>query len=182
VPFGFVFRLVDSFDTPREIALHLLVWVVLGCVMAWMSFWGEARVTVGTTTLAVTREGRTAMFLRDEISAVFVDGKELVVLDRRSREVAREPHQARVPELAAALTGFQFPWRDGDPYASLYRPWTAGGGELSETANAMLALRAAALRRRAGAEARGLRGAVQELGFVVRDDRTGQSWRPLVTT
>jgi hypothetical protein len=182
VPFGFVFRLVASLDTPPEIALYLLVWTAAGCAVAGLSFWGEAKATVTAGSLTVTREGRAATFAREDVSAVFLDGKDLVVLDRRSREVAREPPRATEQALAAALKQFRFPWRDGDPYARIYRPWTPGTGDLPEAANAMLALRAAALRRKAGTEARGLRAAVQELGFVVRDDASGQSWRPLVSS
>jgi hypothetical protein len=175
-----LFRIAGAIDRPWEVAVNLAIWLAVGAGLAVGAAREAARVTLTPTEVRVDRGGRSERIARSDVAAVFLDGKRLVVLDRESRQVAREPHQARGPVLADAFRAYGYPWQDADPYAALFRRWVPDLPDVPPAVNAVLAAREIALRKKAGTEARELRDAVEKLGFVVRDEGVQQYWRPLV--
>ncbi|MGC9670265.1 hypothetical protein ACNTMW_27445 [Planosporangium sp. 12N6] len=180
VPLGIVFRVFAAVDRPREVAVNAAVWVVVGLGIAVAALRTSAKVTLTGAELHLDHDDRTRTVARADIDAVFVDGKDLVVLDRESRQIFRGTHQASGAALAAAFRRQGYPWRDADPYADLYHRWVPGAGDLPPAVDAVLAARETALSKKSGRDARELRDAVEKLGFTVRDEGTRQYWRPLV--
>jgi hypothetical protein len=180
LPLRPVFRFLGSVDTPREILINLAIWLVLGLIAARAALNDSTKVTVTDAGLHLGKDGRAQTIPRDDVAAVYLDGKKLVVLDRESRQLVRENHQAPKAALARAFEAHGYPWQDADPYADLYRRWVPNTPDLPPAANAVLTAREIALKKKAGQEIRELRDAVEKLGFVVRDDGARQYWRPLV--
>jgi hypothetical protein len=180
MPMRAVVRVVGAVDRPWEIAVNLAIWLVLGLLVARSALAESARLTVTDSDLRLDRGDWTRTIPRADIDTVFGEGGRLVVLDRESRSVVREPTQAPMAAVAAALRDRGYPWRDEDPYAGLYRRWWTDTPELPESVNKVLAARELALKRKAADEVRELGDAVQRLGFAVRDEGPKQYWRPLV--
>jgi hypothetical protein len=160
--------------------VNLAIWLAVGIALVAASLKESATVTLTDAELAVESGGRTVTVARGDVSAVFRDGAKLVVLDRDSRQLVRDGHRAPAAALAEAFRAYGYPWLDADPHADRYRRWTPGTADLPPAVNAVLAAREVALRKKDREQAAELRGAVEELGFVLRDDGTGQLWRPLV--
>jgi hypothetical protein len=117
---------------------------------------------------------------RAEVAAAFLDGKKLVVLDHESRQRVRDTVPVSAADVTRAFRAYGYPWQDADPYADRFREWVPGIPQLPSTVDTVLAARAAALKRKAHREVRSLGEAVQDLGFVVREEGNRQYWRPLV--
>ncbi|MEV8021818.1 hypothetical protein AB0O76_36935 [Streptomyces sp. NPDC086554] len=67
---------------------------------------------------------------------------------------------------------------EADPHAARFHRWIPGVPELPAEVHAVLAAREAALKRKAGTDARDLRETLQGLGVLIRDENKNQYWRP----
>jgi len=175
-----VFRLVGAVDEPWEIAVALAVGLLLGAGVAVLAFTESMTVTLTGAQARFATHDRIRTVPRADVDAVFVDGRRLVVLDRESRQLVRDTHQASAAVLAGAFRAYGYPWRDADPYADLFRRWVPGTPDLPAATNAVLAAREVALKKKAGRDVDDLRDAVEKLGVTVRDEGARQFWRPLV--
>ena len=182
LPFRFVVRGLGSVDRPAEIGVNLAIWVVLGLMVVATAVREALRVTITDAELHLTGPGWARTIARADVAAVFLDGRDLVVLDQASRQLVHHRHEAPERRLAAAFDAHGYPWLAADPHAGRYRPWVPDTPDLPPTVNAVLRARQTVLRRRGDAasrDARDLLDQVQQLGFTVRDDSTGQHWRSL---
>ena len=175
-----LFRLIAGVDRSWEVAICLTVGALLGLGVALVTMTESMTVTLTDTELHLDRNDRARTIVRSDVAAVFVDGGRLVVLDRDSRQLVRDPHRLSRDALARGFRAHGYPWQDADPYAGLYRRWTPETADLPAAVNAVLAARKVALKKKAGAEIHDLGDAVEKLGFAVREDGATQYWRPLV--
>lgn len=180
LPIRFLFRLAASVAAPWEIAVCAGGGVVLGFGLALLAVTDSLRVTLTTDGIRLDERDRSWTVDRADVDAVFLDGRLLVVLDRHSCVVVRDVPQASREALAHGFRSHGYPWRDTDPYADLYRRWIPGTPDLPPAVDAVLAARAVALRKRSAGECRNLAGAVEKLGYAVREEGGRQYWRPLV--
>jgi hypothetical protein len=135
-------------------------------------------VTVADDRVTFTRGGVARAVKRPLVSAVFLDGKQLVLLGRATEELAREASDLEADRLRDAFVVHGFPWRaGGDPYRDEYQRWVDGVPGLPASANALLKARARALDKGDGDEVAQLRADLARLGVVVRDESKRQYWR-----
>jgi hypothetical protein len=181
VPFGGPLRLVAALDDGWGRVAGVGAGVLLGAALAFIAVQETLKVSVGDDRLTLTLGERTRTVVRGEVDAVFVEGKQLVVLDRESRQVVRERlENAGSPVVERAFRAHGYPWVARDPYDELFRRWVPDLPDLPAAVNAVLAARAVALSNKSATDATELRDEVQKLGFTVRDDGAVQHWRPLV--
>jgi hypothetical protein len=181
VPMRGPLELIDSWDGPWAAAGLGLAGLVLGLVLAFLAMITCLKVTVTGEWLRIDKDDKQRTITRDEVDAVFADGKKLVILDRESRQLLRETSEASADEMARAFTAHGYPWLKRDPYEELYRRWVPDTPDLPGAVNALLKAREAALKKNAGDDIAELHDEVQKLGFVVRDGKSAkQYWRPLV--
>ena len=180
LPFRFVIRLFGGIDRPWEIAVNLAIWLSTGFGIAMAAVTEALKITLTDEAVLVDKDRHKRSIPRVDVDTVFLDGRHLDVLDRESRYLVRDVHEASRTTLAAAFRRHHYPWQEIDPYADLYRRWVIGSPDLPPAVNDVLAARESALRKRARTEALDLRSAVENLGYTVRDDGSRQFWRPLV--
>ncbi|CAM5237113.1 hypothetical protein SALBM135S_00654 [Streptomyces alboniger] len=171
---------VGRLDAPWQTGLVMAAGLAAGLVLAFTAVAESMRLELTDERVRIERHGRTRVLARADISAVFRDGKHLVVLGTDSAELARGEHGAPAAALAEAFRAHGYPWRDADPHAALFHRWIPGTPDLPAEVHALLAARRAALKRDAARDARDVADAVREAGFVVRDEKREQYWRPLV--
>lgn len=180
IPMRGPIRLIASFDGEWAVAALVVVGLVLGLLLAHAAIAESLRVTVTDHLLRLERDGESRTIERRLVDVVFLDGPELVVLDRASRQLVRERHESTAAAVARTFHAHGYRWREGDPYQELYRRWVPDTPDLPPPVNAVLAAREIALRKKVRRDVGELRDEVQKLGFVVRDDGPRQYWRPLV--
>ena len=178
VPFQGPFKLVASVPEPHATIGALAIGGLAGLVLATMAALDRLTVTVADDHATFTRGGVTRAVKRPLVSAVFLDGKQLVLLGRATEELAREASDLEADRLRDAFMLHGFPWRaGGDPYRDEYQRWVDGVPGLPASANALLKARARALDKGDGDEVAQLRADLARLGVVVRDERKRQYWR-----
>lgn len=177
---GVVWRVAASVDTWWKVTVQAAILAVLGAVASAEIVRRSTRVTIGRALVRLETGDRVVSVNRTDVDFVFTDGSVLVILDHESRELFRGEPQAGRAELERGFREFGYPWRDGDPFTDLYRPWEPGSGRLPLEADAVLSARAVALRKKAGREATELREILEKLGYAIRDEGDRQLWRPLV--
>lgn len=181
LPLRTVVEFVASVEETWQVMAFMAGGFVLGLVLAFVSLSESLTVTLTDSRVEATHDHWGEVGLdHAEVAAVFMDGKQLVILGHDSRQLVRGTHAAPAQRLAAAFRAHGYPWQDSDPYADLYKKWSPDSGALRPEVNAVLAARKEALKHKSGYDVRELTGAVEELGYTVRDKGTEQFWRPLV--
>ncbi|MGH3683449.1 MAG: YqeB family protein [Natronosporangium sp.] len=145
-PFQGVFERVDQLPEPVATTGGLLVGAAAGLVLAHLASRESLSVRVSTEAATITWNGRRHTVPRAAVETVFLDRRELVVLGRTGRELAREPSDQDTDRLAAAFREHGFPWHDGgDPHQHAYRRWVPDLPGLPPGADPLLKARHRAL-------------------------------------
>jgi hypothetical protein len=173
-PFRGPLELVNSIPEPLATLGALGVGLVGGLILALMAHGERLAVTVSADRVRLDGDEYAATFERDEISAVFVEKNQLVVLGRDTGELARRPTELDRTQLAQAFQQHGFPWRDGDPHAEGYRRWVPDTPGLPPGANALFVARATS---KDADDVKELRAELAKLGVLVRGDKDKQYWR-----
>lgn len=179
VPFQGPLELVASVPDPQATIGSLALGVAGGLVVAVLAEQDYVRVTVEDDQLTVTRGGSSRRVPRASVEAVFLDGKQLVLLGHETDELVREGGDLPDAErLEAAFRAHGYPWvPGGDPHKDEYRRWVEDLPDLPAGADAVLKARARALDRGDKEDAAQLRLELGKLGLVVRNEGKRQFWR-----
>jgi hypothetical protein len=147
VPFQGPLELVASVPDPQATIGSLALGVAGGLVVAVLAEQDYVRVTVEDDQLTVTSGGSSRRVPRASVEAVFLDGKQLVLLGHETDELVREGGDLPDAErLQAAFRAHGYPWvRGGDPHKDEYRRWVEDLPDLPAGADAVLKARARAL-------------------------------------
>lgn len=175
------FELIASVPEPAATVGALLLGALAGLVLAWLADLDHVTATVDDQQVTLTHEGRDRTLRRAAVGAVFLDGKQLVLLGHRTEELARIKGDLDAARFAAAFGAHGYPWReDGDPHAAAYRRWVdgvPGVPDLPAGAAPLLTARGHALRKSRKDDAGQLRAELARLGVVVREEGKQQYWR-----
>jgi hypothetical protein len=179
-PFKLVDELVASFGEPQATIVAVAIGTVAGLALALVAEQDRLTVTVSGDQVSLSRGESTRRIERASVSAVFLDGKQLVVLGHRTEELTREDSDLDADRLRIAFLTHGYSWLSGgDPYKDEYRLWVEDSLDLPSGADALLKARARALGK--GGEGKDdaaeLRAELARLGIVVRDERKSQFWR-----
>ncbi|MFI5712888.1 hypothetical protein [Kribbella sp. NPDC051620] len=184
VPFQGPLELISRWDGWWVVAICLAVGLIGGVLLAAMALEDTLKTTIGNTEVEFLKNQRTTRVPREKVALVFLDGKEIVLQDSRSAELAREKHDelgaAARTKIQAAFRAHGYPWSDaGDPHEAEFRRWVEGDPDLSPAANAVLKARSKAFDQgdKGKADLRELRQELGKLGYVVRDRDKKQYWR-----
>ncbi|MEH0970647.1 hypothetical protein V6U77_05865 [Micromonospora sp. CPCC 205546] len=172
-----LFELVAGLPDPQAGFGGLALGTLGGLLVAAVGTAERLAVTVGTERVRLRRDRADRQVERRPVRAVFVDGKDLVLLGADDGELVRERSDLPVDRLRDAFRAHGWPWTDGDPHRDAYRRWVPGLPGLPPAADALLRARQRALDSDRGGEARELRGELGRAGVVLRDDGRRQYWR-----
>ncbi|MGW3467869.1 YqeB family protein [Saccharopolyspora sp. NPDC000995] len=176
-PFQGVFQLAASVPDPWGMVGAIAIGAILGLGFAGLMAQERLTVTVEPEQVVLTVGRSQQHIARAEIGYVYVDGKNLLVLDESGGEHIRQPSDLDKFALRRAFTEHGYPWRDKDPFTGSYSLWVEDTPELSLRINSLMAARERALRKRAGKEAALLRTELVKHKILVRDEKKRQYWR-----
>lgn len=145
------------------------------CVGVWVG--REWQKDCGVTTISaagvtVTRGGNEHHAAREQISGVFVDRDDLVLVDQLSAELLRtKTDQALVPRLHRAFDELDCPWQGmADPHEREFVTWVDGQCPPDARAQALLRTRQRALADNRSGAAEDARDQLRDLGITNRDN------------
>lgn len=183
VPLQGPLEIVARWDGWWVVAICIALGVIGGLLLAAMAMEDTLKTTISTTEVEFLKNQRTTRVPRDKVALAFLDGKEIVLQDSRSAELAREKHDqlgGDAKKIPVAFRAHGYPWSDsGDPHEHKFRRWVEDDPELSPAANAVLKARSKAFDQgdKGKADLRELRLELAKLGHVVRDRDKKQYWR-----
>ncbi|GAA4621150.1 YqeB family protein [Saccharopolyspora hordei] len=184
-----IIGLVGDAPGPLRLAAALpTAWAVpvLTAVGLAAGAWLAAEAKRDALELVVDHDGvhleqaRAERYLRrEDVAAVFLDGRDLVFLDATTRQLAR--HRASdlpAQQVRAAFERCGYPWAGtADPHEGEFRTWVDGHPDLDDEAHGLLRSRARALTDEQLGTAAELADRLQEIGVVVRDRGGAQQYR-----
>ena len=178
-PFQGPFELVASIPEPYVTIALPVIGAIVGVVLFMIMISEGLTITLTRHDVELKRGDTTQQIGRDNIGTVFLDRKELVILDGFGAEVGREKSDLKPERIHQAFSVAGYPWEDdGDPFAADYRRWVDGAPALPAGANAVLKARAKALEKGESKDVIELRRELNAIGVVVRDQDKVQHWRP----
>ncbi|MGO4788878.1 DUF308 domain-containing protein [Paenibacillus sp. 2KB_20] len=148
VPFQGPLELIASIQGPWVVIVTAILGLLAGMVLSHIAIKESLAVRLSDQEIRLRMHDAEQTFTRDEVSAVFLDGKQLVLL-----------------------------WRDHDPFADHYVRWVADSPELTPSLNALFLAREKAMENEDKEDAADLRRELSKLGITVRDDGKRQYWR-----
>ncbi|WKU04376.1 hypothetical protein [Micromonospora sp. HUAS LYJ1] len=172
------FELVAGLPYRRALAGGVTLGALAGLFVAHVGTRERLIVTVDRGGVRWRRDGVDRELPRRAVTAVFVDGGELVLLGPAGAELARERSDLSRRRLRDAFDGHGWPWRDADPHRDAYRRWVEGLPDLPPGTDPLLRARQRAVDADRARDVRELRGELARLGVVVRDEGGRQYWRP----
>ncbi len=173
-PFAAITSIGEPWLTAGTFGLGLLAGGLFAYAMHDMAF----TVTVSAEQVRMRHDGVEKTFARADISAVFVEDDQFVLLGHDAGELVYAFSELPEDELASAFVRHDYPWHDGDPHIDDYRRWRPeGDDELPAGAAELLTARSDELDKWDSDEADRLRSALGELGVIVREDGRRQYWR-----
>ncbi|MFG1910937.1 hypothetical protein [Kribbella sp. NPDC048928] len=184
VPFQGVLRLIAAWDSWWVVVVCVVVGLVAGVVLAGMALDDTLKVTITSRSVEFLKHQKTVTVPREKVSVAFLDGKEIVLQDASSRELAREKHdqlKSETPKIAAAFRAHGYPWSEaGDPHSAEFRRWIEDNPDLPPAVNAILKVRSRAFDDgdKGKADLRELRTELTNLGYTIKDKDRKQYWRP----
>jgi hypothetical protein len=174
VPVEKLFALIAS-STSIWISIGAAVIGIAGGVLLTVIIFDEnLEVTVSDYAVQLKVRDKTTTIGKKDITAVYMEKKQLVFLGQKSEELFREAVEAKVDAACEAFQQHHYPWAEKDPYESQYQRWVLGHPDFSEKANAFLYARETALKEDKKKDAKYLREDLARLGIVIKDERNGQ--------
>ncbi|ONI86663.1 hypothetical protein ALI22I_23815 [Saccharothrix sp. ALI-22-I] len=170
-------RIAAQLPTAWAVPVLTLLGAATGTWLASTALRQSPVVTVHRDHIAVHEDGSALHLRRDRTGAVFTDGRDLVVLDHDTDELARvRATDLPTGGLREAFVRFGYPWRGtADPHEAQFTRWVDGTPDLDEAAHTLLRVRHRALvDKKAGAAADALDG-LRARGIAVRDRGGGSS-------
>jgi len=184
VPFQGPLELIAGWDGWWVGAVCVAVGLLGGLLLAAIALDDTLKVTITGEAVEFLKNEKTVTVPRAKVTSAFLDGKEIVLLDASTRELAREKHdelKSEARKIPQAFRTHGYPWSDGgDPYADRFRRWVEDEPELPPGANAVLKARAKSFGDgdKGKADLRELRDELAKLGYTVKDKDQKQYWRP----
>lgn len=183
VPFQGPLKLIGAWDSWWVVVICVAVGLAGGVLLAGMALDDTLKVTITSQSVEFLKNQKSVTVPRVKVAVAFLDGKEIVLQDAASRELAREKHdqlKSEAQRIPVAFRTHGYPWSDsGDPRESEFRRWVEGDPDVSPAANALLRARSKAFDQgdKGKADLRELRNDLANLGYTVKDRDKKQYWR-----
>jgi len=166
---------------PMEWAIPVLALLGL-CLGVWVGReWRRenGETTVSAEGVTVRRGGAGHHVPRAQISGVFTDGYELILVSQSTNELLRTAtDQILIGRLQQAFEGLGYLWQGtADPHENDFVTWIDGKGSLDDRAHLLLRVRQRARTDKQSGAADGARDDLRDLGIVVRDRDDAQQYR-----
>ncbi|MGF7532508.1 DUF308 domain-containing protein [Bacillus mexicanus] len=182
-PFEGPIRLVTSFQgSPASFITALIgmsagIWFVHTVIAMLLS------VEITNDTVKLTKGKKVQTIRSEDITLVFIDRKQLVLLGTAGYELAREEIDEKPANVEKAFRQHHYEWAAyGDPFKDQFRRWIPDAPDLSPGAHALLKAREKALKEEDTDDMEEFRLELAQLGIVVRDEGTRQHWRKAQTS
>jgi len=170
VPFGPFFEWIVSWNSSWVSIIGVIVGLIAGILFVFYAFSESLKMTITDQEVTMKRYDKEVQMQKRDISAIYMDRKDIVVLGQKQEELYRSPTDVKQPKIEAAFLEHRFPWKSENPHQADYQRWVPEHPDFSASVNSLLAAREKALKEDDEKEAAILRKDLAAEGAVILDE------------
>ncbi len=170
IPFDQLIEWIAALDSYWVSLIAMLVGLLAGIFFTLYAFSESLKVSISDQEVQLSSKEKVRTILRKDISAIFVEDKQLVLLGTDGVELYRGQLDSKKGLTAEAFKQHRYPWVEQDPFENQYFRWVVDHPDFSRHVNTLLYARERALKNDKQEEATALRKDLINLGVVVRDE------------
>lgn len=175
IPFEKIIEFIASWNSLWVSIVAAIIGIILGVLLALIIFAESLEVVITLEDLKLKLGDKEDTIDKKDISAIYMEKKQLIILGKDSNELYRESFDVKKePVVQAAFNEYHYPWVEKDPFENQYERWVLGHPDFPEKINALLYARECALREDKKKDAKYLRVDLAKLGVVIKDENNGQ--------
>lgn len=170
IPFEGVLEWVATLESHWVTVIAATIGVLAGIFFAVYAFSETLKIIITDEEVKLSVKENIKTIHKNDISAIYVEGKHLVFLDTDGVELFRGQPESKKELISEAFRQHKYPWTDKDPFENQYQRWIANHPDFPPHVNALLSARERALKNEESEEAKVLRKDLANLGVVIRDE------------
>lgn len=170
IPFEGVLEWIAALESQWVSVIAAILGMVAGIFFVFYAFSESLKITITDEEVKLNVKEKVNNIHKKEISAIYMEGKDLVVLSAEGNELFRGQAESKKVLVSEALRQHRYPWKDKDPFENQYQRWVADHPDFPPQTNALLSARERALKNEEIEEAKVLREDLADHGVVIRDE------------
>lgn len=170
IPFDGIFQWVASLGGTLVSIIGLSLGIIAGIIFTMYAFTESLKITVSDLDVKLLIKEDTKVIDKEDISAVFISGKNLIILSADGMELYHEKCESKKEKVEEAFKHHGYPWSDKDPYDNEYFRWVEDHSDITPHINVLLSARERSLKNAETEEAEVLRKDLSRLGVIIRDE------------
>ncbi|MGE7920375.1 YqeB family protein [Viridibacillus sp. NPDC093762] len=177
IPFQGPFKLVAGLNAGWVIFATMAFGLVAGIILTLFIYDEILNIYISEDTLAFKIGKIDMSYDKDNISYIYVDHKDLVVIGHDGHELFRYKKELSTKILKEELGERGYLFKDGNPYKEQFKKWVPGLTDLPLEANALLKARDVALKNDDSEEALQIVFELWKLHVSVKEIESKQYYR-----
>ncbi|MCM3398131.1 hypothetical protein M3638_09880 [Oceanobacillus profundus] len=159
--------------------IFMFIGVIVGILFS-LTIYSEAlKMRITSESIHISKDDQEKQITKSNVKAVFVDKRQVVVIDQADREWLRETSDINPGKIKDTFLMHNFPWLEQDPYKQEYSLWKLEDERFSSSVNTILYERRNAIREGNTKKVKHLRKDLNELGVFVKDQGEDQFVRSI---
>lgn len=124
----------------------MLIGVIAGILFSLIVYSDALKMNITSESIHVNKDDQKKQITRSNVKAVFVDKRQVVIIDQEDREWLRETSDINPSKIKDTFLMQGFPWVEQDPYKHEYSLWKLEDERFNKSINTILYERRNALR------------------------------------
>lgn len=174
VPLEKLIGFIASLNSPWVSIVATIIGIIVGILLTFIIFDESLEITVSDHQLQFKLGDKLDSIEKKDISAIYMENKEIIVLSQESCELYRGLIDIKKGTVQDTFTVHHYPWHAQDPFQNEYERWVLGHPDFPEKVGALLYAREQALKEDKKKDTQFLREDLAKLGAVIKDERNGQ--------
>lgn len=174
IPFGKALEWISLQEGLLVSVIGLVVGIIVGIIFTLYAFSETLMISITDDEVTLEIHEKVTTLSKSQLSAVYLEKKELVFLGLKGEELFRGEHETKPTLIADGFLTHSFPWKEADPYANEYARWVPEYPSLTTHENALLLARDRAVKDDDKEEEISLRTDLAKLGIVIQDENKKQ--------
>ncbi|MFC8150661.1 hypothetical protein ACFUP3_13330 [Bacillus paralicheniformis] len=170
VPFKGPLEFITSLNSFWVSIIAAVIGIVAGLFFSQYIFTEILQVFISDQNVKLLFKEKEEVIEKKDISAVYLENKDLVVLGHKGTELYREQLESKRALAESTFKHHGYKWADEDPFKNEYQRWVADHPDFPSHINTLLLARERALLDNKHEEAKILRKDLAKLGVVIQDE------------
>ncbi|NFD29891.1 hypothetical protein EXN57_08375 [Clostridium botulinum] len=177
IPFQGPLKLIASYNGAWVDIVTMILGLIAGITLTLFSFHESLETSVYYDKVILKIRDDEIILKKKDISFVFMDKKQLVLLGHDKKELFRCKQELNKSRVGAVFIKHNYLWSDTDPFKKDFKTWVVDSPDLSPAANALLRSRKIAIEKGNDEEAFQLAQELWKLRVSVKEKDKRQYYR-----